>query len=229
MLKNLKSLFIVDDKEDAAKAQPKEGASQRRPGTTPSSAPSGKTPPTRQSAAPPPNASASANERMTNQLLQAIDAANLEGFDYLEYKRAVKGLQKFSMDEVTQYRSAFTTASTMGVTLSELVSSAQHYLHVLDTERDKFQNSFDAEYAKKVTQADADVKRLQQEINDKAEQIKKLQQDIEKRKQQMAKLEDSAQSRRTKILGTRDAFLASYQQVRGVIANDIERMKRYLT
>jgi len=229
MLKNLKSLFIVDD-DEAGKAKPDgtpapggkaaPGASASR--TQPRAAGAGKS-----ASVPAPSAAAS-SDKMTNRLLQAIDAANLEGFDYLEYKRAVKALQKFSMDEVTKYRSAFTTAATMGVTLDELVSSAKHYLHVLDNENSKFSTAFQTEYDRKITQSESDVKRLRQEINDKAEQIKKLQQEIEQRTQQVAKLEQVTEAGRAKVLATRDSFLASYAQVKGVIEADIERMQRYL-
>ena len=231
MLKNLKSLFIVDEDDQAKKANPKASAAPSPAGKTRGGSPT--TPPpagARPVATPPPAASdAQASEKMTNRLLQAIDAANLDGFDYLEYKRAVKGLSKFSMDEATQYRSAFTTASTIGATLPDLVSSAQHYLHVLDAEQRKFDTAFQAEYARKVTQGEEDVKRLRQEINDKAEQIKKLQAEIEQRQAQVAKLEKTSGSVRAKVLATRDSFQASYAQVKGVIEADIERMKRYLS
>ena len=234
MLKNLKSLFIVDDdaaaadKKAAASAKGQQAASSGAAGKRSASGGASATSSTAASQPPPVRPGAQASAKMTERLLQAIDDANLDGFDYLEYKRAVKGLQKFSMDEATQFRSAFTTASTIGATLPTLVSSAEHYLHVLDAERDKFDAAFKMEYGRKVTQAESDVKRLRQEITDKAEAIKRLQAEIEQRQGEVAKLEQGAQSVRNKVLATRDSFQASFEHVRGVITADIERMRRYL-
>ena len=230
MLKNLKSLFVIEGEEpperDSAEVvnravPPGDPGSRSQPAGPQGSKGGG-------SEAVGMAGPAAVDEKMIDSLLRAIDAANLDGFDYLEFKRAVKALQKFSMDEATQYRSAYTTASTIGVTLPELVSSAQHYLHVLDAERDKFQASFQAEYDRKITQSETEVKRLRQEMADKASEIERLQREIELRNERVNELERVTEAGRARVIRTRDAFGASYAHVRNLIAGDIDRMKRYL-
>jgi len=130
MLKNLKSLFIVEDEEENKEApKPSEktaGKSDKEPVVS--------TPP------PLPNTSVSASSQgvldtnIVEKLLQAIEKNNLEGFDYLEYKKSLKALEKMPMDEATKYRSAFATASTMGVTLDKLIQTTNFYIGVLDKE-----------------------------------------------------------------------------------------------
>ena len=79
-----------------------------------------------------------ADQKFIDILLNAIDKNNLEGFDYLEYKTSLQGLDSMSMDEATRYKSAFVMAKTMGVTPTKLLSSAKHYVGVLNKEEKKF-------------------------------------------------------------------------------------------
>ena len=51
----------------------------------------------------------------------------ITGFDYLEYRRSLKSLETFPMDEATKFRSSYATASTMGVTVEKLLESIEFY------------------------------------------------------------------------------------------------------
>jgi hypothetical protein len=138
MLKNLKKWFVVDDEEfkekmsgDSAgdadivpeqKAKPTSTSSSSSTSSTASSTvPSGKSSP-----------------KFTNILLQAMEANNLDGFDYLEYKHSLHNLAKMAMDEKTRYQSAYAAASTMGATPAKLVKTAHFYIDVLKKEEAKF-------------------------------------------------------------------------------------------
>ncbi|MEM1214943.1 MAG: hypothetical protein AAGJ82_04620, partial [Bacteroidota bacterium] len=128
MLKNLKSLFIIEEEtpKQATKAAPKAKATAAAPKTSsptsqPATARAGKIKP-----------------KFTDILLSAMDKADLEGFDYLEYKKSLQSLTKMNMDEATAFKSAFAMAQTMGATPTKLVQSAQHYLNILQKEEEKF-------------------------------------------------------------------------------------------
>ncbi len=78
------------------------------------------------------------DDKIIDTLLAAIEKNNLGGFDYLEFRQSLKGLEKIVVDEATRYKSAFATASTMGVTMDRLVETADYYAKILDKERDHF-------------------------------------------------------------------------------------------
>ena len=58
----------------------------------------------------------SQDEKSQQILLKAIKNANQEGFDYLEFLVSVAKLKDMQMDEATALKSAFSTASSFGVT-----------------------------------------------------------------------------------------------------------------
>ena len=79
------------------------------------------------------------------------------------------------LDTSTSLKSAFATASTMGVTKDSLFQSARHYLTILGEEKKQFDQALNNQ--------------VQQRIDSKKRRIAKLQQQIEDHKRQIAKLE----------------------------------------
>ncbi len=87
------------------------------------------------------NESTSFNTKIMTQLLQVLHDNNQTGFDYIEYKNAVKSLKSMNLDEKTRFQSAFTTAKTLGVTKIKLLNSIGFYQKILLKEEEKFTNS----------------------------------------------------------------------------------------
>lgn len=117
------------------------------------------------------------NEIMT-KLLAILNANNQVGFDYLEYKNAIKSLEAMEMDEKTRYRSAFATAKTLGVTVPKLLKSIGFYQKVLNEERIKFIKTLknnnktnvdgreEDEILKKIASKKKEIKQLTKEISE---------------------------------------------------------------
>ena len=118
------------------------------------------------------------DNKIVEQLLKKIGEHDLDGFDYFEYKQSLKALDKMPMDEATKYRSAFATASTMGVTLQKLIESADFYLSVLDKQDKQFQEDADKKKDKQVKQKETEASKLQKQIEKYEEQIKQLKQPL---------------------------------------------------
>ena len=70
-----------------------------------------------------------------------MEKANIEGFDYLEYKQSLKSLAKMPMDERTRFQSAYAMAQTMGASVGHLIKTAQHYIDILAAEEKKFETA----------------------------------------------------------------------------------------
>ena len=112
MLKNFRSLFIVSDENAAT--------------------PVSETPTTNQTVElvqKPDQKVTSSTGNVDNDILgklfQALEDNNQSGFDYMEFRKALKTLSALPMDESIKYQSTFATASTIGVTLEMLLSSIE--------------------------------------------------------------------------------------------------------
>lgn len=224
MLKNLKSLFIVDDAEDEKKkeASKKEDSKSSEEKSSTTEKPSVST------ASTTISTKGVVDSKIIERLLQAIEANNLEGFDYLEFKKSIKALEKIPMDEATKYRSAFATASTMGVTLQKLLDTVKHYINVLDKENNTFLKAFEGQLSSKVGEKEKQITQFDAIIKEKSEKIKQLTQEIAKHQQQITTLKTELNDSKSKIDKTQNDFKISFLHLRSQFEQDVEKMKQYL-
>ncbi|WP_299434325.1 hypothetical protein [uncultured Aquimarina sp.] len=225
MLKNLKSLFIVDDAEEENK-EPSESTGKSE--VKSDKKPAASTPP------PLPNNPVSSSTegaldtKIVEKLLQAIEKNNLEGFDYLEYKKSLKALEKMPMDEATKYRSAFATASTMGVTLDKLLQTTNFYIGVLNKENEQFIGAFKNQFDSKVSGREREIAQFESIIKEKSEEIKRLTEEIAKHQQQIGDLKAKVEESNSKINKTQNDFKVSYNHLKAQFEEDIVKMQKYL-
>ena len=223
MLKNLKSLFIVEDTEEG---KPKEVESKQEKGTKINSASSADTPPPLPKK--PTNTEGVVDSKIIEKLLEAIEKNNLEGFDYLEYKKSLKALEKMPMDEATKYRSAFATASTLGVTLDKLMQTTNFYIGVLDKENEQFLGAFKSQFDDKVSGREREIAQFETIIKEKSAEIKKLTDEITKHQNQIADLKGKIEESNAKISKTQNDFKISYTHLKNQFEEDKVKMEKYL-
>ncbi|MDC8004859.1 hypothetical protein POV27_12425 [Aureisphaera galaxeae] len=223
MLKNLKSLFIVEEDQEETKKPTTPKDKEGNEASTPNV--SEPAPPTRTSAA---STTGIVDPKIVEKLLGAIEKNNLEGFDYLEYKKALKALEKMPMDESTKYRSAFATASTMGVTLDKLLETTKFYIGVLDKESEQFTNAFKNQFDDKVSGREREIAQFESIIKEKSAQIKALTEEIAKHQTQIEGLKAKVQESNAKINKTQNDFKQSYDLLKSQFEEDMLKMQKYL-
>jgi hypothetical protein len=220
MLKNLKSIFIIEE-EKAKEPAPKKTNTANKP--TPQKSTSASTSSTTIS-----TRAGKVTSKFTDILLGAMDKANLDGFDYLEYKKSLQSLQKMNMVEATAYQSAFAMAQTMGATPEKLINSAQHYLQALKEEEEKFNGALANQQQNRIGAKKQEQGQLQQTIKNKEAQIQKLQKEIQEHQAKLGKLDKEISSSVNSIENTKNDFVASYKNLVQQIQNDVEKMKVHL-
>ena len=89
------------------------------------------------------------------------------GFDYLKFKQSVEQLAGLKLDVPTSLKSAFVTASTMGVTKDSLLQSARHYLTILGDEKKQFDQALNNQVQQRIDSKKAELQQLQQQIEEK--------------------------------------------------------------
>lgn len=220
MFKNLKSLFIEEVEDSGKITAPKETkGNQPAEDPTPTQA---KVP---ESKAGNPG---KVTQKFSEILLRAMEANNLDGFDYLEYKQSLKSLEKMPMDEATRFQSAFAMAQTMGATPEKLIQTAQHYVNILQQEERKFEDALTHQRSKQIGSKSQEIKNLEESIKAKAEQIKQLTQAIESDQKRAEQLKKEIAEAGQKVENTKNNFIASYNALIGKITGDIEKMSKYL-
>jgi hypothetical protein len=223
MLKNLKSIFIIEE-EVPKKA---EVTAPKKNNTANHSAPQEDTSESSSTVAVDTRAG-KVTSKFTDILLGAMEKANLDGFDYLEYKKSLQSLQKLNMEEATAYQSAFAMAQTMGASPEKLINSAQHYLQALKEEEEKFNGALANQQQSRIGAKKQEQSQLQQTIKNKEAQIQKLQKEIQEHQAKLGKLDKEISSSVNSIENTKNDFVASYKNLVQQIQNDVEKMKVHL-
>lgn len=161
-------------------------------------------------------------------LSKALAKNNLPGFDYLEFKQSLVALAEMNMDEGTAIKSAFATASTMGLTREKLTTSIQHYKKVLSEEKSHFDVALQNQMKKRVDGKRNEVEKLKGQIGKWQEQIEKLKEQIEKSQLTIDHADEIIEAETDKIQKTKENFEHTFQSVVNQINKDAENIATYL-
>lgn len=233
ILKNLKSVFIVEDETNPQQELPqteKEVSNKQDfppPPPPPSKDDNNVLPP------PPPLqkevvGSGTIDKRLKERLLQAIDAANLEGFDYLEFRSSIQALASLPLDEATRYKSAFATAGTMGLTVDKLLQTAAFYRNIIEKEREKIKTEMDNRIKESLGSKQREKEMLEQQIQAKQQQIQVLNEQMKQHQQQIEQIQQYMNDVSNKVEETRRNFALTFDSLARPIDSDIEKIKLYL-
>lgn len=170
----------------------------------------------------------SVNQKFMDILLKAIESNNQEGFDYLEYKRALQNLAEMPMDEGTKYKSAFAAAQTMGVTSQSLLDSAQYYIGVLAGEQDKFARALANQKSQQIEGGKQRMVELERAIIAKEDQITALQKEIESSRTELDAMRGEVEAAATKVEQTRLNFEKTFSVLDGQIKEDVKNIQQFL-
>lgn len=221
LLKKIKGLFIVE--EDTTQQQT--NATTTETTTT-----------NEQPIAPPPSVPPASvfttegayNQKVFDSLTQALEANNMQGFDYLEFRGSLLSLAKMPMDEATRYKSAYAMAQTMGADVKKLNDTANHYLNVLKNEELKFQQALDNQKNNGLGAKEQEIAGLQNAINQKTELMKQIQQEIEQHQAQIENIKQQIGDASNKIAQAQSDFTITYNTLVNQIQQDIQKIQNYL-
>lgn len=166
--------------------------------------------------------------KSVDYLTKALAKNNLPGFDYLEFKQSLAALAEMGMDEATAIKSAFATASTVGLTKDKLVKTAQHYKQVLATERNQFDEALGNQLNKRVNNKRQEVEKLKVQIGKWKEQISKLEAQISQSQNTIDHADETIRAEMNKIETTKTNFEHAYQSIENQMDKDIESVNLYL-
>ena len=168
------------------------------------------------------------DHRFLETLLAAMEAKNLEGFDYLEFRQALKSLDKMAFDESTKYKSAYAMAQSMKATPDNLVGTARQYLAILQQEDQKFRQALQTQEQNQVKAREVRLAELENSVVQKQKEIEKLMAEITTFRDESEKLRSELTSVHQKITDTRDRFTYTYNFLLEEIKADVAKMEQYL-
>ena len=170
------------------------------------------------------NISSDYDKKSSDFLSKALASSATNGFDYIKYRQALKAMEKMGLDESTAFKSAFATASTMGLTKSGLVNSAKHYLSVLMDEKGKFDEALNNRVKEQIASKRDMVLKLEQRIDEMKKKIAELEAKVAEYQQKIDVADDALEVEKKKIASTQQNFETTFNAFVSIIEDDIKRI-----
>ncbi|MCB0572183.1 MAG: hypothetical protein KDC66_20595 [Phaeodactylibacter sp.] len=168
------------------------------------------------------------DERSVASLIKALERNNQPGFDYIEFKQSLGRLLALNMDEATAFRSAYATASTVGLTKDKLLQTAELYKKVLFSEKQQFDAALQKQMEQRVESKVSEVEKMKKQIEEYKLKIQQLQEKIAKAQDTIDHADEHIQAAKEKIESTKDAFESTLRAILNDIDKDIENIKSLL-
>lgn len=168
------------------------------------------------------------DKKSADFLSNALAKGQQGGFDYLKFKQSLNQIAQLNLDEGTSFQSAFATASTIGITKEGLVSSAKHYLNLLDHEKSQFDSALQKQVKERIASKKEQVIKLEQGIEELKAKIKALEKKIIEFQHRIDNSDAEVEKAKQKILETQSRFEKSYEVFQNVIQEDIRKIEQFL-
>lgn len=161
-------------------------------------------------------------------LMNALQDARSEDFDYLHFKENLKSLDDLNFDQKTRFQTAFAIARNQGVNRELLIQSASFFLSVLSREEEKFKQTLEHQKNRRVMSKKDDIRKLREEIFKKQTEIEQLQEEIRKLESKIDGEKAELMNNRARIEKTSGDFSGTLAFLRKKIETDINNLKKYL-
>lgn len=168
------------------------------------------------------------DEKSMAFIANAIEKANLPGFDYVEFKQAISNMSKMNLDDATAYKTAFATAMTLGLTKDKLLETANHYKTVLVREKEQFDKALLKQEESRIGDNLKKVDEYKNIIVDNELKMKELQTAIDNARAKMRELDYERNQSQQKIEEAKSKFVFTHQSIMNLIEKDIENIGKYI-
>jgi len=111
--------------------------------------------------------------KASEKLIAALEANQSSDFDYYKFSKALTGLITIP-DEAIRFKSVFSMASVMGVKKDSLISSADKYKKILESELLNFNQTFVDPFKERISSDEKAMNEKEAEIMSLTEQIEIL-------------------------------------------------------
>ena len=170
------------------------------------------------------------DEAIAKSLSEAIEQADIPGFDYLEFAKMVEALKQTIPAEATQYQTAYTSATAFDktVTADKLISTASVYLDALKAKEEVFLTVYKNKYDETVVGKEKEISLIQAKVEEKAKAIELLNDEINLLSTKKIEIANKISQDRGDLEQVHTNFKATLDMFVGKISSDVEKIKKYL-
>lgn len=160
------------------------------------------------------------DEKFKQYFEKLFRESNIPGPDYFEFTKMTDAMHNIP-DETARYAAAFAGLSVQGLDKQKLVSTAEQYIKLLETDAANFLSTVDVALKEKVHQKKA-------EAEEKDKRIQQLSQEIQALQEKVVALQQEISENEEKIETNTGGYKIASELMKKRIFSDIEKIKRYI-
>jgi len=168
------------------------------------------------------------DERSVEFLTNALASSAQQGFDYLKFKASLHQLKQLNMDDSTAVKSAFATASTVGLSKDKLLHSSELYRKVLMQEKDQFEAAMRHQLEKRVATKEDETEYLKAKVLEYKQKIAELEKQIASYDKKINNADQEIEAEKTKIQSTQQKFVEAHKAFIEALDADMDLFKQTL-
>src|SRR5687767_11588215 len=163
-------------------------------------------------------------QQVDNKFKQYFDKlfreSNIPGPDYFEFTKMTEAMHAIT-DERSRYTAVFAGLSVQGLDKQKLLSTADQYVRILETDASNFLSTVETALKEKVHQ-----KKI--EAEDKNKRILHLSQEIQVLQEQVLALQQEINENEDKIEASTGGYKIASEQMKQRIQADIQKIKQFI-
>lgn len=181
---------------------------------------------------PPPVQQKSQNgevdEAIKKQLMDVLLENNLEGYDYLEFRKSLNDMRSIIPSEPDRYKATYTAVQSV-ISVDELIRATEFYITKLSDKKEEFDQTVASMVEQNVTAKETEADSIEGQITQKQEEITRLNQEIAELQQSKMSLQNDVISEKAKIERVNLNFITTYNDMVQSIQQDKTKISTYLS
>ncbi|MEY3050904.1 MAG: hypothetical protein RLY31_689 [Bacteroidota bacterium] len=161
------------------------------------------------------------DEKSLSFLVSALRQHQQEGFEYLAFKAAMSRLEDSGIPPETAVRSAYITATTVGLSKEKLLDTGRHYRRVLEGEEGRFEAALRQQMDSRIAARQRRMDQRKSELAAWRAEMAQLQEKIHLAEAEVSADATQLEQELDKIRQTKEEFLRTLSSVCRQIEKDL--------
>lgn len=159
---------------------------------------------------------------------ELFEKTNLPGPDYFEFSKMVKAIAAPGMTSDMKLTVAFAGLSVQGLTVNNLLTSAQKYLEIIDEDAKSFSQALNSKVSVEIEEKKKLANSLSEKMKQKQEMIEQLQLEIANDTLTIENVNNDIAEQETTIASKANAYKVACESKKQEISDDIQKINTYL-
>ena len=159
---------------------------------------------------------------------ELFNEANFPGPDYYEFWKMMEKLETVVPDEIVRMMAVYSTLQIQGLSKEALINSAEKYRHIVDNDKQEFQQAVNTKVAGEIEGRKNSINELEKKNDANNQLTQKLLKEINENQQKINALEKELTDEEAKVSSNKSGYNLACDAMLAKLSDDIQKIKSHL-